>query len=224
MMAPGVPQLMAEFGTSNNMVATFVVSIFVLGFAVGPLLMAPMSEIYGRVPVYHVSNILFVIFSAACALSTSIEMLMVFRFFAGLTGVAVVTCGSGTVADLMPTASRGKAMAIWSMGPLFGPVIGPVCAGFLVEATTWRWVFWVITIVVSLLSVPLQKTCRLTQFDSLAWSSVSPSSSSERRTRRFCSSAKPLAFESKRATIDISHASRGRVPRNSSSSRHSSAP
>lgn len=149
MLAPGVPDLMEDFGTSNNQVATFVVSIFVLGFAVGPLLMAPMSELYGRTPVYHVCNPLFVIFSVGCALATNSGMLMAFRFLAGFVGVAVVTCGSGTIADMMPPERRGAAMSVWSVGPLLGPVIGPVCAGFLVEAKGWRWVFWVITIVVS---------------------------------------------------------------------------
>lgn len=148
MFAPGVPEMMAEFHTSNTQVATFVVSVFVLGFAMGPLLLAPLSELYGRLPVYHVCNIFFVIFSAGCALAKDVGMLIAFRFLAGFAGVAVVTCGSGSIADMMPPEKRGGAMAIWSLGPLLGPVIGPVCAGFLVDAKGWRWVFWVITIAV----------------------------------------------------------------------------
>ncbi|KPM38567.1 putative transporter [Neonectria ditissima] len=147
MMAPGVPDIMADFNTTNDEVATFMVSVFVLGFAFGPLLMAPMSELYGRTLVYHVSNSLFVIFSIGCALSQNPAMLMAFRFLSGFVGVAVVTCGSGSIADMIPAEQRGAAMAVWSIGPLLGPVIGPVCAGFLVEAQGWRWVFWVTTIV-----------------------------------------------------------------------------
>lgn len=149
MLAPGVPAMMAEFKSDNNMVKTFVVSVFVLGFAVGPLLMAPLSELYGRTPVYHVCNVLFVVFTIACALAANEGMMLVFRFFSGFFGVAVVTCGSGSIADLMPPEQRGKAMAIWSIGPLLGPVVGPVCAGFLVESVGWRWVFWVTAIAVS---------------------------------------------------------------------------
>ncbi|KAI8711261.1 MFS domain-containing protein [Fusarium sp. LHS14.1] len=147
MMAPGVPVIMAEFSTSDEEVATFMVSVFVLGFAFGPLLMAPLSELYGRLPVYHVCNSLFVIFSIGCAVSQNIGMLIAFRFLSGFVGVATVTCGSGTIADMVPPEKRGAAMSIWSIGPLLGPVIGPVCAGFLVEAKGWRWVFWIITIV-----------------------------------------------------------------------------
>lgn len=147
MMAPGVPNIMATFNSTDDMVATFMVSVFVLGFAFGPLLMAPMSELYGRLPVYHVSNTLFILFSVGCALSQNVAMLMAFRFLSGFVGVAVVTCGSGSIADMVPAEQRGAAMAVWSIGPLLGPVIGPVCAGFLVEAKGWRWVFWVTTIV-----------------------------------------------------------------------------
>lgn len=149
MLAPGVPLVMEEFKTDNQMLATFVVSVFVLGFAFGPLLTAPMSELYGRTIVYHVCNILFTIFTVACALATNMNMLIAFRFLAGFAGVAVVTSGSGTIADLMPPEQRGGAMAIWTLGPLLGPVIGPVCAGFLVEVKGWRWVFWIIAMAVS---------------------------------------------------------------------------
>ena len=140
--------MMADFGSDNNQEKTFVVSIFVLGFAVGPLIMAPLSELYGRMPVFHVGNTMFVFFSVACAVATDAGMMLAFRFFAGFFGVAVLTCGSGCIADMMPPEQRGRAMSIWSMGPLLGPVIGPVCAGFLVEDLDWRWIFWVVTIVV----------------------------------------------------------------------------
>ncbi|KAI5927664.1 major facilitator superfamily domain-containing protein [Camillea tinctor] len=146
MLAPGVPLVLAEFKTTNNQLATFVVSSFVLGFAAGPLLIAPLSELYGRARVYHTTNVLFVFFTIGCALSSSMGMLIAFRFMAGFAGVAVITCGSGSIVDIIPTEQRGRAMALWSVGPLLGPVIGPICAGFLVEAAGWRWVFWVIAI------------------------------------------------------------------------------
>ncbi|KAI3556005.1 hypothetical protein CABS03_09624 [Colletotrichum abscissum] len=146
MFAPGIPQVMAEFGESDDSIATFVVSVFVLGFALGPLIISPLSELYGRVYIYHVCNALFVVFSAACGLATNIDMLIAFRFLAGFSGVAVITCGAGSIADMMPVEKRGFYISIWSLGPLLGPVVGPVCAGFLVEAKGWRWVFWIITI------------------------------------------------------------------------------
>ncbi|KAL1643697.1 hypothetical protein SLS58_004712 [Diplodia intermedia] len=146
MFAPGVPLVMKDFGTDSQMLATFVVSVYVLGFALGPLLLAPLSEVYGRNPVYHVCNVFFTIFTVCCAVSQNMGMLIVFRFLAGLSGVSVVTCGSGSIADMLPAEKRGGAMAIWSMGPLLGPIVGPIAGGYLTEAEGWRWVFWVITI------------------------------------------------------------------------------
>lgn len=149
MFAPGVPQVMAEFHVSSPILATFVVSVFILGFAFGPLILAPLSELYGRLPIYHTCNILFLIFTIGCALSKNIGMLIVFRFLAGFAGVASVTCGSGTIADLMPVESRGRAMSFWSLGPILGPIIGPVIGGVVVEHIGWRFVFWLISIAVS---------------------------------------------------------------------------
>jgi len=146
MFAPGVPKVLEEFHTTSNTEATFVVSIFVLGFAFGPIVLAPMSEIVGRMPVYNVCNVLFLLFTILCAVSKNMGMLMAFRFFAGFAGVATVTCGSGTIVDMMPTEKRGGAMALWSLGPLLGPIIGPVVGGFLIQGSNWRWVFWLIAL------------------------------------------------------------------------------
>ena len=84
--APGVPQLMREFKSGNTELAAFVVSVYVLGFAAGPMVIAPFSEIWGRMPIYHACNIAFVGFLVGCALAPSLEALIVFRFFSGVFG------------------------------------------------------------------------------------------------------------------------------------------
>ncbi|KAI0438319.1 putative MFS multidrug transporter [Xylaria telfairii] len=147
MFAPGVPQLQAEFHNTNSLLANFVVSVYILGFAVGPLVLAPTSELYGRAIVYFVCNVGFIVFSVACAVSANMAQLVVFRFFQGCFGSAPITIGGGTIADLIPQEKRGGVIAIYSLGPIFGPVIGPVAGGYLVSARGWRWVFWVLAIV-----------------------------------------------------------------------------
>ncbi|KAK8254788.1 major facilitator superfamily domain-containing protein [Phyllosticta capitalensis] len=153
MFAPGVPQILKAFGTQDKMIATFVVSVYVLGFAFGPLLFAPLSEMYGRVPVYHLCNVGFLIFLIACAVADSMAMLVGFRFLAGMFGAAVLTLGAGTISDLMPPEQRGGAMALWAMGPLLGPIIGPIAGGFLVEHKGWRWVFWLLAILAAAITL-----------------------------------------------------------------------
>ncbi|KZF26964.1 MFS general substrate transporter [Xylona heveae TC161] len=153
MFAPGVSKVMVEFKSTNEELASFVVSVFILGFAFGPLLIAPLSELYGRLPLYHGCNIIFIIFSIACAVSTDLNMLIVFRFFTGCAGAAPLTLGGGTIADLMVQEQRGGAMAMWALGPMMGPVIGPIAGGYLTQAVGWRWVFWVLVIAMGVVGV-----------------------------------------------------------------------
>jgi MFS family permease len=137
MFAPGVPKLMEEFHSTNKELASFVVSIFVLGFGVGPMFLAPLSEIYGRLIIYHICNVLFVIFTVACAVSTNLNMLVGFRFLAGIAGSAPVSNGGGTIADLIQQDKRGAAMAAFGIGPMLGmPCISPNPVYFLVQSNS----------------------------------------------------------------------------------------
>lgn len=148
MFAPGVTQVSAEFGITNPLIEALVVSIYVIGLAIGPLVQAPMSEVYGRWIVYTTCNVLYVIFTIACAVSTNMSMLIVFRLFAGCVGSAPVTIGGGTIADLFPPHERGRALSLYTLGPVAGPAIGPIAGGFLSESEGWRWIFWVLAIAV----------------------------------------------------------------------------
>lgn len=149
MLAPAVPQVLKEFKSTNMELASFVVSVYVLGYAFGPILLAPLSELYGRVPVYHVCNVMFIVFTIACAVSSNLNMLIGWRFLQGTFGSCALTIGGGTISDMIIQEKRGGVMAIWALGPLMGPVIGPVAGGYLAQAKGWRWVFWVIAMAVS---------------------------------------------------------------------------
>jgi multidrug resistance protein len=149
MVAPGVQLILRDFNSTSQTVGSFIVSIYVLGYALGPLFIAPMSEVYGRLPVYHICNVMFTVWSIACAVAPNIGSLLVFRLFAGIAGSCPITIGGGSIADVFSQKERGGAMALFALGPLFGPVIGPVAGGYLAQAAGWRWVFWVLTIAVS---------------------------------------------------------------------------
>ena len=107
--------------------------------------------------MYHTTNVLFIIFTIACAVSSNFNMLIGFRFLEGIAGSAVLSIGGGTVADLFIQQERGRVLAVWTLGPLLGPVIGPVIGAFVSAAKGWRWIFWVLAIVVchQLLLAPL---------------------------------------------------------------------
>ncbi|KAH7396290.1 putative MFS multidrug transporter [Pyrenochaeta sp. MPI-SDFR-AT-0127] len=147
MIAPAVPLLMEEFKSTNSIIASFIVSIYVVGYAVGPLLLGPLSEIFGRLWLYHINNVLFVIWSMGCALAPNVPGMLMFRLLSGLAGSCALTIGGGTIVDLFVQEDRGRAMALFSFGPILGPIIGPIGGGFLAEAEGWRWVFWLLTII-----------------------------------------------------------------------------
>lgn len=84
---------MSEFHNDKTPLADFVVSIYVLGFAVGPLRVGPTSELYERAIVYHICNIGFIICTIACAMSSNLSMLLAFRFLQGCFVVAPVING-----------------------------------------------------------------------------------------------------------------------------------
>ncbi len=149
MLAPAVQQVMHDFNTTSPSFATFCVSVFVLGFACGPLVLPPLSEMYGRVVVYNTTNVLFLGFTMLCAVSRNEAMFLVFRFLSGFAGVATITIGSGTIVDLMPKEKRGKALSVWSVGTILGPTVGPVIGGYVTEVAGWRSMFWAISVAVS---------------------------------------------------------------------------
>ncbi|KAI1809076.1 MFS general substrate transporter [Poronia punctata] len=158
--APGVPLVLSEFRSSSLEIATFVVSVYLVGFAFGPILVAPLSEIYGRVPVYHACNIGFLAFTVGCALAPSLGSLIAFRFLAGAFGVAPITNGGGTIADMIPQRHRAAALATFSVGPLLGPIIGPIAGGFLSESKGWRWNFWLVAIASGFTTILMLVTMR----------------------------------------------------------------
>jgi multidrug resistance protein len=140
---------MKEFNCINNILGTLVVTIYVLGLATGPLFFAPLSEIYGRLIVQHVGNIGFLLWTIACALSTNMNMLIGFRLLQGVFAAVPLTNGGGIIADTVRQEERGFALAMFTLGLLAGPVVGPVIGGFLAAARGWRWAFWLSSILVS---------------------------------------------------------------------------
>lgn len=113
---------MRDFHNEEGSLELFVVSVFVLGYAVGSLVIAPLSELYGRVPIYHVTSVVFIGSTVGCAMSQSVGMMIAFRFLSGFFGVAPLAIGGGTISDLIPSDTLGMPMALWGQGSLIPPV------------------------------------------------------------------------------------------------------
>ncbi|KIX96362.1 uncharacterized protein Z520_08140 [Fonsecaea multimorphosa CBS 102226] len=124
-------------------VSLLTITMFVIGFGVGPLAFAPLSELYGRKPVYIITLALAVIFEIPCAVAQNIGTLLVCRLIDGIAFSAPMTLVGGTLADLWKNEERGVPMAVFSAAPFIGPAIGPLAGGYLGDAAGWRWLYWI---------------------------------------------------------------------------------
>ncbi|KAF5672304.1 putative mfs-multidrug-resistance transporter [Fusarium heterosporum] len=134
----GIKQVMHSFNISQE-VATLGISLYVLGFAFGPLVWAPLSELYGRRKIIILSFMAATVFSAGAAGSGSISALLVLRFLSGSIGSAPFSNAPAVIADMFDKSERGLAMCMFSGAPFLGPAIGPIVGGFLGQAAGWRW-------------------------------------------------------------------------------------
>ena len=85
-MAPGIDAISKELGIHSSVVSTLLLTVYVLGYAVGPLFLGPASEVYGRKPVLTLSNIWYLVFNIACGFATSRDQMIACRFLAGVGG------------------------------------------------------------------------------------------------------------------------------------------
>ncbi|RFN54849.1 hypothetical protein FIE12Z_878 [Fusarium flagelliforme] len=135
----GLASIIMEFHVSTEVVILGI-SMFVLGFAIGPLFWAPLSELYGRQIPFFFSYLALTAFNAGAAGAPTMAALIVLRFFAGSFGSSPLTNAGGVIADMFEARERGLATALFAMAPFLGPTIGPIAGGFLGENEGWRWV------------------------------------------------------------------------------------
>ncbi|KAJ5081798.1 Major facilitator superfamily domain general substrate transporter [Penicillium alfredii] len=135
----GMAQIIEDFGADQEVVILGV-SLFVLGFAIGPLIWAPLSEIFGRRHIFTITYMFLTAFNAGAAGAKNIQTLIILRFLAGCFGSSPFGNGGGTIADMFPASQRGIAISFFAAAPFLGPTIGPVIGGFLATGAGWRWV------------------------------------------------------------------------------------
>ncbi|GAB1317589.1 hypothetical protein MFIFM68171_07799 [Madurella fahalii] len=134
--------IMDEFDISSRSVATLGLTTYLLGLAAGSVVVAPMSELYGRRIVYLVCLSVFVVLIVPSGLARSLMDMVIVRFFAALFGAAMISNGPGTVVDIASHETLALCMSLWSVAPLNGPTTGPIIGGFVYEYLGWRWGNW----------------------------------------------------------------------------------
>ncbi|KAH8776417.1 major facilitator superfamily transporter [Diaporthe sp. PMI_573] len=149
-------QMNAEFGCSR-IVATLGLSMFVLGIALGPM-WSPLSEFYGRRPIYLASFAVFTVWIVPTAVARNIGTVIVSRFFQGLSGSAFLSVSGGTVGDLFTPNKMHYPMIMFTAAPFLGPSFGPMIGGFINSNVNWRWTHYMLIIWAFLMCLALVVT------------------------------------------------------------------
>ncbi|KAG9517088.1 synaptic vesicle transporter, partial [Aureobasidium melanogenum] len=154
-----IPEIALDFG-GNPTVHTLGLSLFVVGFIVGPFFWAPLSEMYGRQYVLVLSTTAHVSLNIAICLCWDLKSLLSLRLLSGAFGAAPLTNSGGVIADTFPPRTRGLAITCFALVPLFAPVLGPIASGFVAEKMGWRYLMGVMaalsasSLVVALIGIP----------------------------------------------------------------------
>ncbi|KAI8623488.1 cycloheximide resistance protein [Xylariaceae sp. FL1651] len=137
------PTFIKIFSVSQQ-VSSLSLSLYVLGYGIGPLFFSPLSEIphLGRNFVYTLSLVLFIAVSIAAALVDNFAGFLVVRFLQGFLGSPVLATGGASAADLFGFHKLYYRLSAWQSAAFAGPAIGPVISGYAVLQATWRWTMY----------------------------------------------------------------------------------
>ncbi|KAH8770804.1 major facilitator superfamily domain-containing protein [Diaporthe sp. PMI_573] len=143
--APSSTAIAHEFQSHNALLLVFYITAPNLGQIFSSLYISPLSERFGRVHVYHLFNLLFLVLTLGTGFSTSLNMLIVLMALTGAT-IAPICLNPAITGDLFAVKKRGSAMLAASLIPIMGSAVGPIVGGYITQYWGWRWTFWVMAI------------------------------------------------------------------------------
>ena len=115
---PALGSVMADLHFESSSLASFTVSVYTLGYVFGPLIVAPISEMFGRTWILHPSFLVFSVSLVVCSVSKNLPLFIIFRTLQGASGVGFLILGPAVVADIISKDKRGLALSLMSAGPV----------------------------------------------------------------------------------------------------------
>lgn len=137
-----LPHMQGSLSATQEQV-TWILTSYIVASAIMTLPTAWLAGRFGRKNVFLFSVCGFTLTSMLCGMAMSIEQMVMFRVLQGCCGAALVPLAQATMLDINPRENHGKAMAMWGMGVMIGPILGPTLGGWLTEYYNWRWVFYI---------------------------------------------------------------------------------
>ncbi|HEU4374108.1 MAG TPA: MDR family MFS transporter [Telluria sp.] len=137
-----LPHMQGSLSASQDQI-TWVLTSFIVAAAIATPLNGWLCDRFGLKKVFMVSIAGFTLASVLCGLSASLMQIVLARVLQGLFGAALVPLSQAVLLDINPREKHGSAMAVWGMGVMIGPILGPTLGGWLTDSYDWRWVFFI---------------------------------------------------------------------------------
>ncbi len=137
-----LPYMQGTFGAAPDQI-TWVLTSYIIAAAIMTAPVGWLSARYGRKTLFVTCLTGFTVASMLCGLANNLNQMVLFRLLQGAFGAGLVPLSQATMLDLYPLEKRGQAMALWGVGVMVGPVIGPTLGGYLTDVYDWRWVFFI---------------------------------------------------------------------------------
>lgn len=135
---------MRDLHETSQVIGSLMVTIYLLGFSIGPLFLGPFSEMHGRYAVVILSTWFLNAWILGSALAPTMPALVIMRLLGGIGGSAVMTIAPAICADMFPIERRAFATAVITLARCLGPALGPLCGSFISEDIGWRWDYWIL--------------------------------------------------------------------------------
>src|SRR3984893_13990278 len=137
-----LPYMQGTFAAAPDQI-TWVLTSYIVAAAIMTAPIGWLSARFGRKNVFVTCLSGFTVASMLCGMANSLDQMVLFRLIQGAFGAGLVPLSQATMLDLYPLEQRGSAMALWGMGVMVGPILGPTLGGYLTDVYNWRWVFFI---------------------------------------------------------------------------------
>lgn len=150
MYLPGFPRIARDLGTTIDQVQLSLTS-YLIGICIGQVLYGPLLDRFGRKKPLYAGLVLYVLASFGCALTSSVDALIVMRFFQAMGGCVGLVASQALVSDLFPSEKRAEVFSLITLVIAVSPMIAPTVGGYVTASIAWQWIFIILAGIVSLI-------------------------------------------------------------------------